>query len=331
MSRTESIPYREADHGGFDEEWLPHRRVSEWWYVTGAVNDAARPERLFSFQATFIRPRIFGITPSILQLAVTDVGAGRHTFVQRLALLPGRLTVDGASVSFGTEARLEKRNGELRLEGRGQGFAFDLRMQDVKAPVWHGDNGVLVMGLPGSRRERTVYYSRTNLRTSGTLETPGPDGARETIEVTGQSWFDRQWGPYSLLDPRTGWEWFSLRFFDDEEAMLFAFPQDGYYDGTFVDRTGGSRRLRDYSYEPLGYVTADGFRFSRGWDLVLPGIKAERYRILPLVDGQVNLSYFELLAEIVDPSGRRVGMCIAELLPGARNPRAFTLNILRRT
>jgi hypothetical protein len=35
----------------------------------------------------------------------------------------------------------------------------------------------------------------------------------------------------------------------------------------------------------------------------VPGIKADRYEIRPLSEGQVNLAYFELLAEILDPQG----------------------------
>ena len=29
------IPYREVDHGDFDAEWPPHKKVFGWWYVTG--------------------------------------------------------------------------------------------------------------------------------------------------------------------------------------------------------------------------------------------------------------------------------------------------------
>jgi len=64
----------------------------------------------------------------------------------------------------------------------------------------------------------------------------------------------------------------------------------------------------------------------------LPGIKEERYEIRPLMEGQLNLTYFELLAEIIDPHGKRAGFCFVELLPGARNPdmRIDFRNLLRR-
>ena len=102
--------------------------------------------------------------------------------------------------------------------------------------------------------------------------------------------------------------------------MLFAFPQHPYYDGTYIDKAGNRQLVRDYTYTPKELVEVDGFVFSKGWDLVLPGIKEERYQIRPIMDGQMNLAYYELLAEIINPNGERVGFCFVELLPGVRNP-----------
>ena len=78
--------------------------------------------------------------------------------------------------------------------------------------------------------------------------------------------------------------------------------------------------MRDYTYTEKELVEIEGFVFSKGWDLEMPGIKEERYEIRPIMDGQMNLAYFELLAEIINPSGERVGYCFVELLPGVRNP-----------
>ena len=61
-------------------------------------------------------------------------------------------------------------------------------------------------------------------------------------------------------------------------------------------------------------------QFSKGWDLHMPGVKEERYELCPVIDGQLNLAYFELLAEVINGKGERVGYCVVELLPGARNP-----------
>ena len=69
-----------------------------------------------------------------------------------------------------------------------------------------------------------------------------------------------------------------------------------------------------------------------GWDLVMPGVKEERYEIRPLTDGQLNLYYYELLAGIYNPAGEQVGLCMVELLPGARNSqdKVNPLNMLKK-
>ena len=54
----------------------------------------------------------------------------------------------------------------------------------------------------------------------------------------------------------------------------------------------------------------------------MPGVKEEKYEIRPLTVGQLNLAYFELLAGIFNESGEQVGLCMVELLPGARNPQS---------
>ena len=51
-----------------------------------------------------------------------------------------------------------------------------------------------------------------------------------------------------------------------------------------------------------GKAPNSGLRFrlrERGWEVHLPGIKEERYTLHPLVEGQLNLAYFELLAEVL--------------------------------
>lgn len=117
-----------------------------------------------------------------------------------------------------------------------------------KGAFWHCDNGVLVMGIAEDPVQRTVYYSYTNMPTSGSMIFTYSDGQRQELAVTGKSRFGRQWGPFRLFDTASFWEWFSIRFFEDEEVMLFAFPQHPYYDGTFIDKDEKTRRVNDYKY-----------------------------------------------------------------------------------
>lgn len=320
MKKSYTIPYRETNHGDFDAEWPPHRKVSGWWYITGYLTDRENPEHFYSYQYTLLRARIYRVTVNVLQLALTDFKTGQHFFKQKFSFQERKIFTDENSIQFPPLAHLQRHAEDISLTVKTDEFSLNLNLDHGKGAFWHGDNGVLVMGESDNPIQRTVYYSYTNMPTVGEVVLHNSAGEKIALKVTGKSWFDRQWGPYRLTEPATHWEWFSLRFFDDEEVMLFAFPQHPYYDGTYIDKGGNRQLVRNYQYTPKELIEVDGFIFSKGWDLVLPGIKEERYEIRPLMDGQMNLAYFELLAEIINPHNECVGFCFVELLPGVRNP-----------
>ena len=212
----------------------------------------------------------------------------------------------------------------MRIAGRAEDFAYDLFLGYGKGAFWHCDHGKLQMGI-SHPRATTLYYSYTNMPASGTITIDG-----KTSAVNGKAWFDKQGGTYPITNPSCMWEWFSLRFFDDEEVMLFSFPQVPYADGTYIHADGTSERLKSYSVTPLKFTQAGGYRFSCEWQLELPGVRRERYRILPLTEGQLNLAYFELLAAVLDEDGKQAGYCFVELLPGVYNKRIRSDLILRK-
>ena len=121
-----------------------------------------------------------------------------------------------------------------------------------------------------------------------------------------------------------------MRFFDDEEVMLFSFPQSDYQDGTFIDKAGNASRLNEYTIKPLDFTEAGGHKFSFGWELEMKGVKGEQYKIIPKMDGQMNLTYYELLADIIDKAGNNVGLCVVELLPGVYNEHIKVWAVLAR-
>ena len=314
------IPYRQENHGDFDAEWPIQRRISGWWYITGYFTEAGKPERLYSYQFTVIKPWIYGISPFVLQLAVTDIQTSKHYFRQQVKFSNKDIYVTENMVNYLSAARLERQANRMLVHAQTDLFEFDLDLNKGKGAFWHGDDGVLVMGNPEKPAERTVYYSYTNMPTTGTVTLHTPEGENRTMQITGKSWFDRQLGPYHLINPYTHWEWFSLRFFDDEEVMLFAFPQCNYFDGTYITRDNQRRLVRNYTYTPKEIIEVRGIKWSKGWDLFMPGVKEEKYELRPLMDGQMNLGYFELIAGVINPNGETVGYCIVELLPGARDP-----------
>lgn len=325
------IPYREEDHGKFDEEWLPHKKVSGWWYITGYLSDKQNPDHLYSYQYTVAQGRILGKRIYILHMALSDLKDDNHLFKQEVRLWRRKkIRANYKEVVYAPYTILSKEQKQLNLEVTTDEFDLNLRLQKAKEAIWQCDNGVLTMGLPNDPKQRTVYYSYTNLLTEGNLIIRDKSRPTRELEVVGKSWFDRQYGPFRLLNRASHWEWFSFRFFDDEEIMLFYFPQHPYMDGTYIDKQAKTTRLQNYEIKPKDFIKKGSFdyTFSFGWDVTIPGIKEERYVLKPLSGGQFNIAYFELLAEILNSKNDRVGYCFVELICGARNDLRLSQQIL---
>ncbi|MHC1770160.1 MAG: lipocalin-like domain-containing protein [Flexilinea sp.] len=312
-----------------DEEFLTHKKCSEWWYCTGYLTD--KTDRMFTFQFTLGRINVFGIKFHILLTSLTDFETGKHYFEQDQAFFGKNVVTTANRIALGNRAEMTfsqnqaASKGHMQLRMKGKNYSINIEMNAIKPPVWHCDNGVLQMGILDDPKQTTYYYSYTNLATTGNLIINGKE-----FSVTGKSWFDRQGGTYTITDRRVGWEWFSLRFFDNEEIMLFAFPQDDYFDGTQVSKTGDYKRLNKYTIEPLGFTQAGGYKFSNGWKLTMKGVKDEKYTLTPKIDGQFNFYFFELLAEIKDSNGTLVGYAVVELMPGVYNEKLDSFRAFKK-
>ena len=305
-----------------EEEFLCHKNGFEWWYATGYMNDEAG--KLFTFQFTLGKIRVYGIKMNILMTAVTDFETCKHYYGQKAIFFEKDVIITSNRVGVDGTAEMTFVKRKLGLNMTGEGYSLSLDIEAVKPSIWQCDSGVLRMGIDAPKA-KTYYWSYTNLAVSGKLVLEGKEH-----KVSGKAWFDRQGGPFNPLDRRQQWEWFSLRFFDNEEIMLFSFPHVNYQDGTFIDKSGNASRLNDYKITPLGFTAAGGNKFSFGWKVEMKGVKDQEYTIMPKVDGQLNLFYFELLADIKDKSGNIVGYSFVELLPGVLNEKSTAMAAFAR-
>lgn len=322
MPKFKKIRYKGREHGSFEEEWGLHKGCSEWWYATGYLKDDL--ERLYSFQFTILRVHVSVFFPYLIMLGLTDFSTGRHEYYQNIQFSSKNIVIGPDTVGYGDMARVHKGKQGMELLVRHRNFSLDLELNYGKGAVWHCDDGFLQMGIP-DKKQTTIYYSYPNMPTTGTITL-----GSEKIQVKGKSWFDKQGGPYSLLNTWTHWEWFSLRFFDDEEMMLFSFPQNRYQDGTYIRQEGRYQRLNNYSIKPTDFAYPDGVKYSCRWELTVPGLKEEWYTITPLLEGQMNMGYYELLASIRNNEDEEVGLCFVELLPGAYNKK-FKKSLIAKT
>jgi predicted secreted hydrolase len=314
--RRELAPNGLLPHGTAAEEWGPHRGVVEWWYLTGVLESGDGGPYLVQFTIFHFDFKSGPIY--MLHLACTDYATGRHIFEQSVSLDNRTAFAAGNRIVYG-DSSIELQPDSLRTVGRGKDVAFDLTFRISEPPVWHGRDGLISMGHPEDRRQDSYYYSFVRLRTSGWLGCAAKGRATARQEVSGWSWFDRQWGTFQ----ERGWDWFSLRFSDGDRIMLFCFPNTGHREGTWVRPDGTASVISDFDYSVERWLKRGGHRYGLGWRLELP-VKAGGYRVEPLSLQDFNPNpandYWEGLCRLLDVNGESVGYCVVETTGPAHSP-----------
>ena len=276
------------DHGAHPE----YR--TEWWYVTGWVNDGDGRE--LGIQVTFFRsrPAVAEGNPSAFapkqlvfaHAAVAEASHGRLRHDQRAA----RAAFDLAGADD-TTTRAWLRDWSLALQGdtyraviAARDFAFDLRFRSTQPVLLQGDNGY---SRKGERpEEASWYYSRPQLDIRGTLEIEG-----RTREVSGRAWLDHEWSSAYLAAGAVGWDWVGINLHDGGALMAFAMrARTGgavWAGGTLRDAQGTVKRFGpgDIRYVSLRTWTSPrtGISYPVALDLNAGGTS---YRIAPMMDDQ---------------------------------------------
>ena len=265
------------DHGAHPEF------KTEWWYYTGHLKSTGG--ETFGYQLTFFRVGLRKPDPQarsawradtvyFAHLAVSD--PNRKVFTFREKAQRGAMGLAGAKEGrlevWIDDWRLESRGKEHHLKAQKNGIGLDLTLTPLKPPVLHGEGGY--------SRKATVaevasyYYSITRLATRGKF-TRGD----LTLEVTGTSWFDREFSSSHLAANQKGWDWFSLQLSDGTDLMLYVMRlKDGSLDpassGTLVDPRGQARHLTmaDFTIKATGSWESPHSKatYPSGWQVSLP-------------------------------------------------------------
>ena len=293
----------------FPRDHFGHPQASiEWWYFTAIARDPGGTP--YSVFFTLFSSK-GGLVP-VAQVTNLKTGAvvGHSEQLALGSVSPSSLDV-GAG---GTRLAYRPSSNVWSFSAGGPGFAVSLRQRPEKPYVLHGGGTGAIRQSAGGR---AYYYSATRMAATGTLSTGG-----RTIRLTGESWLDHQWGSFRN-DPRAfNWDWFSCRFGDGSELMLYQFrdratgrPLAAFRNGTFVPKTG--RPVGITAFEALpGRRTLDsaGRRWPLDWTLRVPSLGlTERLRsVLPdqLVRNTVVPTFWEGVA---DATGSRTGPCFVEL------------------
>ncbi len=267
---------------------------SEWWYITGWVQDATGNS--FGVQVTFFRnrPRVAESNPSAfaprqLLFAHAAIADPRH----------GKLRHDqrAARAGFGLAGAAEHTTAvwiddwSLKLVAdsyvatiAARDFQFGLRFAGVQTVLLQGQEGFSRKGQ--SIDNASYYYSQPQLAVSGSVAVDG-----KSANVSGTAWLDHEWSSAAMAPEASGWDWIGINLDDGGALMAFRMRDHSgaalWAGGTFRGRSGTSR-----SFEP-GEI-----RFSpqRRWRSPRTGVEYpvamrvsvgdEEYALEPLMDDQ---------------------------------------------
>jgi predicted secreted hydrolase len=296
----------------------PHDRLTEWWYYTGHLHGTAADgsTRKLGFEYVIFRAERGSFpTTWASHLAITDETGDRFLYAQRQQVgeAVDRSPRDAAGVPDGFDLSLTGLDPsdettldrpawtmtgaggrdelaaslstvEAAAAGSPGGLALALSLGATKPPALHDRDGWIDFGPAGG----SYYYSRTAMDASGSVTLDG-DG----IRVTGQAWFDHQWGDFISIGGG-GWDWFAVNLDDGTDVTLsLVRDADGAYPlvyGTIVDPDGATRHLeRDgFTVEVTKRWKSPttGADYPSAWTVAIPDAGDLRIELRPTVAAQ---------------------------------------------
>lgn len=311
---------------------------TEWWYATGWLRPAGADgsEPSHGFQLTFFRsrgaaaaghPSRFAARQLVFaHVALTDLAARAHRHDQRIARAGFEIA---EAAEHDTRVRLRdwrfERDGSVDasryravLASDAAGFGLELELAATQPVLLQGDAG---FSRKGPRIEQAShYYSQPQLAVSGTLRVDG-----RAQPVAGRAWLDHEWSEVLLDAEAVGWDWIGINLLDGGALTAFVLRRA---DGSALWAGGSLRRpgeaARSFGAGEVRFVAgrrwtspATRAAYPVEWSIETP---AGRHTVRALLDAQeldsrasTGAVYWEGLAELLDDSGRRVGLGYLEM------------------
>ena len=186
----------------------PHDDNLEWWYYNGHLVADNGVE--FGFHFVVFQSLADGEGVYAAQFGITEVAGARYVHDFRYDSIPTQ----------SEDALLELRVGGWRLDVAGgrhsfvadtdDGHALALTLEPLTPALLHGDTGWL-----GGPFGWTYYYSWPRMQVSGELTLDG-----QAMRVSGEAWFDHQWGDFFVMGHPAGWQWMAIQLDDGSSLML---------------------------------------------------------------------------------------------------------------
>jgi predicted secreted hydrolase len=306
-------------HFEFPRDHGPHFDYqTEWWYLTGNLRS---PEgREFGYELTFfrygyrspgqrspVRSRFVMNDVKFAHFTITDIAQKKFYASQKVSRGAYRDAgfLSGSKLVWISDWELDLDSGFQATANHGQ-QAIQLNLQPEKQPVLQGKDGLSQKAAGDGHA--SYYYSITRLDTKGTLRVGGT-----IYQVTGLSWFDREWATNQLAPDQAGWNWFALQLSDGTDLMLYQIRLknggiDAYSNGKLVSDTGAATELADFVLTPTEYWTSprNHARYPIGWHLLIPKSQIDLQIRTPVPEQELNLAvtYWEGAIRV---SGTRAG------------------------
>ncbi|MDM0037826.1 lipocalin family protein [Variovorax sp. J22G21] len=250
-----------ADHA-------PHGSGMEWWYYNGIL-DAKTGERYAFHVAVFVANTL--VKHTVMHVALTDLQTGKRFSSQsRTGGVPAQRVANG--YDFRQEGwRVAASGASHVLSASFEGASIALDLSDSAPVVAHRAAGSKTPGLLDFGASGiSYYYSRPRMSAQGRISVGGAP-----VQVSGQAWYDHQWGDFDVLS--LGWNWFALHLADGSDLMLYElFDREGRKVTTAgtISTASGSTPIQPGEVEllPVTRWTSPRTRidYAVGWRIKLP-------------------------------------------------------------
>jgi predicted secreted hydrolase len=229
------LPQDHGAHPGFQVEW---------WYTAGTIA-GKRGDDFFWFATVW--SSMGGI---VARVNVVDLQADRVVLSQeytKLAVLAAQqrqVTVGGFSLAWTPAGALGRWSVAAAVGGHG---LLRLTLTPVQPYLLNGRNGI----TPQGNGALSAYYSAPRLAARGALVV----GGRST-PVSGEGWFDHQWGNFASNPSSSHWNWFACQFTNASDLMLYQFitpsgEPTGVRSASFVSTRGKVTHPARFTATPL--------------------------------------------------------------------------------
>ena len=186
----------------------PHTDNLEWWYYNGHLVSEDGTE--FGFHFVVFQSLAGGEGVYAAQMGIVDVGAARYFHDFRYDSIPSEPGEGLLGLEVGGW-RLDVVEGRHSFAANSdEGYGLDLRLEPLTPALLHGEVGWL-----GGPFGWTYYYTWPRMQVSGELTLDG-----KAVQVSGDAWFDHQWGDFFVMGHPAGWQWMAVQLDDGSSLML---------------------------------------------------------------------------------------------------------------